>query len=201
MAKMTIGSTFAAGAALVIGLALAPAGFAQDPPSGGGGAHGGGGGGHVGSSFGGSFHGAMPSAGFHGVPDGFHGALPRATPGAAPFHAAPGGPGHDLGTFHGHDFMHLTAEQRTAWQHGGWRHSWHNGHWGWWWVAGGLWFYYPEPIYPYPDYIGTDYYYDYYDEYGTPGYYWYYCENPQGYYPYVQQCNGPWEPVPPTYAP
>ena len=27
---------------------------------------------------------------------------------------------------------------------------------------------------------------------------WYYCENPQGYYPYVQQCPGGWRPVAPT---
>ena len=28
--------------------------------------------------------------------------------------------------------------------------------------------------------------------------YWYYCEEPQGYYPYVQQCPGGWQPVAPT---
>jgi len=27
---------------------------------------------------------------------------------------------------------------------------------------------------------------------------WYYCRNPQGYYPYVKQCNGSWERVPAT---
>jgi hypothetical protein len=27
---------------------------------------------------------------------------------------------------------------------------------------------------------------------------WYHCDNPQGYYPYVQQCPGGWRPVPPT---
>src|SRR2546428_12259210 len=27
---------------------------------------------------------------------------------------------------------------------------------------------------------------------------WYYCANPQGYYPYVQQCPGGWRPVAPT---
>jgi hypothetical protein len=27
--------------------------------------------------------------------------------------------------------------------------------------------------------------------------YWYYCDNPQGYYPYVQQCPGGWRPVSP----
>jgi len=32
-------------------------------------------------------------------------------------------------------------------------------------------------------------------------FFWYYCENPQGYYPYVQQCPGGWRPVAPTPAP
>jgi len=27
---------------------------------------------------------------------------------------------------------------------------------------------------------------------------WYYCDNPQGYYPYVQQCPSGWRPVTPT---
>ncbi len=27
---------------------------------------------------------------------------------------------------------------------------------------------------------------------------WYYCDDPQGYYPYVPNCNGPWRPVQPT---
>ncbi len=32
--------------------------------------------------------------------------------------------------------------------------------------------------------------------------YWYYCQNPQGYYPHVQQCPGGWMTVvPPTTAP
>jgi len=26
---------------------------------------------------------------------------------------------------------------------------------------------------------------------------WYYCANPQGYYPYIQQCPGGWQPVTP----
>ena len=25
---------------------------------------------------------------------------------------------------------------------------------------------------------------------------WYRCDNPEGYYPYVRTCNGPWQPVP-----
>jgi hypothetical protein len=27
---------------------------------------------------------------------------------------------------------------------------------------------------------------------------WYFCDNPQGYYPYVQQCPGGWKQVPAT---
>ena len=27
---------------------------------------------------------------------------------------------------------------------------------------------------------------------------WYFCDNPQGYYPYVQQCPGGWRAVAPT---
>jgi hypothetical protein len=26
--------------------------------------------------------------------------------------------------------------------------------------------------------------------------YWYYCNNPQGYYPYIRECNGQWQTVP-----
>jgi hypothetical protein len=32
----------------------------------------------------------------------------------------------------------------------------------------------------------------------SPPSFWYYCENPQGYYPYVQQCPGGWSQVAPT---
>src|SRR5229473_637251 len=52
---------------------------------------------------------------------------------------------------------------------------------------------------PYYDY-GHDYGYP---DYGSSGYsqphasqYWYYCQNPSGYYPYVQQCSTNWQPVP-----
>ncbi len=30
---------------------------------------------------------------------------------------------------------------------------------------------------------------------------WYRCDNPQGFYPYVQNCNGPWQSVPVTPPP
>ena len=177
-----------ASAALITGLAIASAAIAADPHgggySGGGGVHGGG-------------H-SMPSRGFSGAPHGFHGTLPRASGGPARMHGQIGRAGHDLGQFRGHDFAHFTADERAAWQGGAWRHAWHHGHYGWWWLVGDDWFFYPAPLYPYPLYVGSDDYYDYMDEYGPPAYYWYYCENPAGYYPYVQNCSGEWQAVPPS---
>src|SRR5581483_7164787 len=153
----------------------------------------GGAGGHAG----GFFHGgAMPPHGFHGAPPTFHGALPSGVPHGSPRYQL-GHSGHDLGVFNGRRFGQFSRSDRANWTGGGWRHDWHNGHLGWWWVVGDLWYFYPAPIYPYPTYVGPDYYYDYYNYYPSPSYYWYYCEDPPGYYPDVQECNGDWEPVPP----
>ena len=40
---------------------------------------------------------------------------------------------------------------RTLWRGGHWAHERHGGRFGWWWVAGDDWFFYPDPVYPYPD--------------------------------------------------
>ena len=83
-------------------------------------------------------------------------------------------------------------------------------------------FFYPPAYYP-PSYYPYHYAYPpvviqqaappVYIEQGTPeaapapatpaaqaGNYWYYCNNPQGYYPYVQQCPQPWQKVSPVPA-
>ncbi|HWA88735.1 MAG TPA: hypothetical protein VG889_01785 [Rhizomicrobium sp.] len=144
----------------------------------------------------------MPPRGFRDKPPGFAGGPLRHAPppvrwtGGAAGH--PGGPGHDLGLFRGHDFAHFTADERRAWQRGFWRRSYHRGHRGWWWVVGDAWYFYPAPIYPYPLYVGTLDYYDYEALYGTPRYYWYFCSDPEGYYPYIQECRRAWHPVPPV---
>lgn len=93
------------------------------------------------------------------------------------------------------DFGHFTSFENRTWTAGRWNHGWHNGRLGWWWFAGGIWYFYDAPIYPYPAYV-SDYYVDE-GAYG-PGSYWYYCSNPAGYYPYVQSCGTPWQPVPAT---
>jgi hypothetical protein len=116
-----------------------------------------------------------------------------------------GGGGSEHGGGHGweeHRGGHASGHGRYyggigAWHGGGWNHGWHNGRFGWWWVVPGWadWYYYNAPIYPAPD------------PYLPPGMavgptpYWYFCSNPQGYYPYVQQCFGPWRPVPPQAVP
>ncbi len=106
----------------------------------------------------------------------------------------------------GHDHEHGHGHGGGGW-HGGYGHGggWYGygPYWGWGW----------------PYYYGYGYGYDYPYDYGYPYDYsaypptyqsspgpaaqqapatWYYCTNPRGYYPYVQSCSGPWQPVPAT---
>jgi hypothetical protein len=137
----------------------------------------------------------------HPVP-AFHGGPVR---GAAPGHvfAGPHGGGSFRAGVNGrptfvlhHDFAHFTPAEHAAWTSGWWHHGQWHGRWGWWWFAGGFWWWYDTPVYPYPTYVSETYYEEPTEDQG--GAYWYYCQNPPGYYPYVQYCNGPWQPVAPT---
>ncbi len=103
--------------------------------------------------------------------------------------------------------------------HGGGGWGWHGGggviigvgpgFWGPWGYGGGY-PYYPYPYYSYPYYAAPPvavqqdpsvYVQQSASQPPQPNY-WYYCQNPQGYYPYVQQCPGGWMTVvPPTPAP
>lgn len=38
------------------------------------------------------------------------------------------------------------------WSRGSWRHAEYHGRYGWWWVVGASWFFYPGPYYPQPMY-------------------------------------------------
>jgi hypothetical protein len=88
----------------------------------------------------------------------------------------------------GHPFPRYDIDR---WHSGGWRHEWHDGRLGWWWTVGPQWYYYPAPVYPYPN------------PYVPPsipapvGPMWYYCGAPAGYYPYVGRCSVQWQAVPP----
>jgi hypothetical protein len=103
-------------------------------------------------------------------------------------------PRHEEGPREGrgiHPVHPFTGQDRDHWRGGGWQHGYHDGRMGWWWVVGPEWYFYPAPLYPYPN------------PYVPPAIaapranMWYWCAAPAGYYPYVAQCSMPWEAVGP----
>lgn len=100
--------------------------------------------------------------------------------------------------FHG-DIRRFREHDMLLWRGGHWYHGPHDGRRGWWWVVGGIWYFYPAPVYPYPDpYLPPV------SEVPPPqgpAQYWYYCSNPRGYYPYVAQCLTRWQAVPAEMSP
>jgi hypothetical protein len=101
------------------------------------------------------------------------------------------------------DIRHFDRYDAHQWRSGDWRHGSHGGRIGWWWVTGGVWYFHPQPVYPYPD------------PYRPPlvvvesspqppvtlqpaAQFWYYCELSSGYYPYVPSCPSGWKTVPAT---
>jgi hypothetical protein len=136
-----------------------------------------------------------------------HGPVP-----AAAYPHGPAGPGayvHGPANFHHfavHDFAHFSPEDQVLWRGGGWRHEFHDGRWGWWWFVGGAWYFYDQPIYPYPAYVSDVIYQEPVDE-GQPaeevepappppppptGNVYYYCPG-VGYYPQVATCSVPFQ--------
>lgn len=108
---------------------------------------------------------------------------------------------HGPGYWHGGGYWHGPG----YWHTGYWHNGWYGGRFGWWWIAGGSWYWYNAPVYPYPAAVS--------EVYVTPPatvaappaapapQMWYYCDNPAGYYPYVQSCAQPYRPVVPQAAP
>lgn len=119
--------------------------------------------------------------------------------------------GHEEGGWHGHEVPHwghgdiarFREGDLDRWRGGHWFHGRHFGRLGWWWIVGGAWYFYPAPVYPYPDpYIPpavvtrvppppTP----------SPPQYWYYCDSVKGYYPYVADCPEGWRRVAPQTPP
>ena len=123
------------------------------------------------------------------------------------------------GLFYGRDFAHFTPRETALWRGGAWRREFHDGRLGWWFVVDDIWYFYDQPIYPYPTFIpdvvyipDAEYGYDDDDAYADAGdaslpngvfyangtYYYYYCPALQAYYPYVGTCPSPWQTVPAT---
>lgn len=112
------------------------------------------------------------------------------------------------GGWHG-DIRHFDRRDLRLWRDGRWRHGWHEGRIGWWWVVGGfggIWYFYPAPVYPYPD----PYVPPVMVQQAPPPTVaapvqatprqapqnWYYCEPSKAYYPYVNTCAAGWKLVP-----
>jgi hypothetical protein len=101
------------------------------------------------------------------------------------------------------DIRHFERHDLPVWRGGYWHNGRHAGRWGWWWVVGGVWYFYPRPAYPYPDpYVPPV-------VVAPPAVtvppvaeaaptYWYYCEPSRAYYPYVATCPKEWRRVPAT---
>ena len=120
-----------------------------------------------------------------GVQPGYARGMVRGRPGV------PGHPGvHERHEFVGHGDFH-------GHPHGGTRVFIGSGFWwgpGWWGP--------PYPYYTDPPVVVQQEPPIYPDAVPQTQYYWYYCQNPAGYYPYVQQCPGGWMTVvPPTGPP
>lgn len=106
------------------------------------------------------------------------------------------------------DIRYFERHDMPRWRGGAWRHARHEGRLGWWWVVGGLWYFYPQPVYPYPDpYMPSVVVTQSEPVESTPDIVvapatasqsWYYCESSQGYYPYTASCPEGWKTVPAT---
>ncbi|MHB9119209.1 MAG: hypothetical protein ACYC2R_13190 [Burkholderiales bacterium] len=104
----------------------------------------------------------------------------------------------------GGDIRHFDRHDIHVWRGGSWRHGHHDGRFGWWWVVAGMWYFYPQPVYPYPDPYQPPVVVVPQQPSATPpdaapaAPVWYYCPSAQGYYPYVSVCPGGWKTVPAT---
>jgi len=108
----------------------------------------------------------------------------------------------------GHEIGRFAESDLDIWRRGRWYHGAHEGRPGWWWLAAGMWYLYPAPVYPYPDPYAPPLIVSPPEVAGPPGtvppkprlpenpQFWYYCESAQGYFPYVSSCPEAWHPVP-----
>jgi hypothetical protein len=101
----------------------------------------------------------------------------------------------EIRAFHRHDW--------GLWKAGHWEHGFHDSRYGWWWLAGGEWYFYPAPVFPYPNPYEPSFAVINPSAQPAPTLppqpqNWYHCSSPTGYYPYVTSCPGGWQAVPAT---
>jgi hypothetical protein len=127
--------------------------------------------------------------------------------------------------FRERDVRRFDAIELGHWRGGEWRNSCFAGRCGWWWFAGGQWYFYERPIYPYPLVVSEITFAEpvpapVYVAPAPPVYVvpppppppvrpapaplppppqmYYYCDNPPGYYPTVPSCPTGFRQVPAT---
>ena len=106
------------------------------------------------------------------------------------------------------DIRYFDRHDLPRWRGGAWRHARHQGRLGWWWVVGGSWYFYSQPVYPYPDpYIPPVVITQSDPVEPAPAIIvapaaasqsWYFCVSSDSYYPYVASCPEGWTTVPAT---
>lgn len=112
-----------------------------------------------------------------------------------------GRPGRVQWWRHG-DIRRFHREDLGRWRAGRWVHGRHFGRLGWWWVVGGVWYFYPAPVYPYPDpYLPPTVMASPPPPGQPPVQYWYYCPSLKAYYPHVADCPEAWMQVVPPAPP
>jgi len=95
------------------------------------------------------------------------------------------------------DIRRFDDNDFDRWSGGRWLQGAHGGRSGWWWIVGDGWYFYPAPVYPYPDpYVPSAVVSAPSPAAGATPYAWYYCPGPSGYYPYVPECAAPWQKIP-----
>lgn len=126
--------------------------------------------------------------------------------------------------FRERDVRRFDAIELGHWRGGEWRNSCFGGRCGWWWFAGGQWYFYERPVYPYPLVVSE---FTFVEPVPAPVYVapappvyvappppppvrlspaplppppqmYYYCDNPPGYYPTVPSCPTGFRQVPAT---
>lgn len=113
--------------------------------------------------------------------------------------------------FHERDVHRFNEVQLRDWRAGQWRNTCFEGRCGWWWLAGGQWYFYESPVYPYPLIVSDIAYEEAVAPLVVPppvvlappppapvaaAPVYYYCDNPAGYYPAVPSCPAGFRTVP-----
>ena len=138
------------------------------------------------------------------------------------------GGNHERYDFRGRDYRHFSVHEREIWRHGTWWRGCHHGRCGPWYFVGGVYYYYPNVVYPfplYPIYVSEVVFVEaavvplvqppvvverpvIVERAPLPiqpqPRLRYYCDSPKGYAPDVQDCdNNAWHrvPEPPPQAP